>query len=60
MLWTELVSLILIVTRAVSGQFQCIPTDPCLANILSRLETLESLIKMQPSLIKAPTSMSVQ
>ncbi|KAK3609380.1 hypothetical protein CHS0354_036621 [Potamilus streckersoni] len=67
MLWTELVSLILIVTRAVSGQFQCIPTDPCLAHILSRLEILESRIEIQPSLIqhhpepiKAPTSMYVQ
>ncbi|KAL3885287.1 hypothetical protein ACJMK2_025370 [Sinanodonta woodiana] len=71
MLWTELISLTLLLTRAASGQSQCVSPDPCLANILSRLEDLEKYLGMQhvdpktlnpqePQPIKAKTKVHAQ
>nr|AEW43449.1 galectin [Solen grandis] len=70
MMWTELASLILLLIRTALGQSQCVSTDPCLANILSRLQALEkmnqiqyrfnTLIPQQPESTKAPTKVNAQ
>ncbi|KAL3885286.1 hypothetical protein ACJMK2_025369 [Sinanodonta woodiana] len=74
MMWTEIISLILLITIAAAGQSPCVPTDPCLANILSRLQDLKELLQMQdvvskplktlipqqPEPTKAPTNVHAQ